>query len=257
MTIALITGGNRGLGRAAAVALARTGTDIVFTWRSDEAEAAGVVAELEAIGVRAAALRLDTSAPSTFADFVETLRGTLHERFGAEHLDVLINNAGNSGEKPFGALDEAEIDRLYRVHVLGVMLLTQAVEPLLADGGRVLNVSTGLTQNLVNPVYAVYAAMKGAVEVWTKYLAKDLGARGIAVNIIAPGATATDFGGGAVRDNEGYQTAISATSAMGRVGQPEDIGGAIAALLAPSAAWITGQRIEASGGQGMGRGIRG
>ena len=139
----------------------------------------------------------------------------------------------------------------------GPILLTQQLAPMITDGGRVLNVSTGLTRNMVNPAYSVYAAMKGAVEVWTGYLAKDLGARGIAVNVIAPGATATDFAGGQIRDSDAYRSRIVATSAMGRVGEPDDIGGVIAALLSPTAGWMTGQRIEAAGGQGMGRGVAG
>lgn len=257
MTIAVITGGNRGLGRATALVLAAAGTDVVFTWRSDEAEAKGVLEELRATGRTAAALHLDVSAPAGFANFTERLREVLARDFDAEGFGQLVNNAGFVRATPFGDIDEADLDALYAVHVKGPVLLTQHLAPLIHDGGRVLNVSTGLTQTLVNPAYSLYAAMKGAVEVWTRYLAKDLGARGIAVNTIAPGATATDFGGGAVRDNEQYQARITATSAMGRVGQPDDIAGAIAALLAPGNGWVTGQRVEASGGQGMGRGVAG
>lgn len=257
MTIALITGGNRGLGRASAVALARTGVDIVITWRSHEDEAQAVVADLRSLGRAAAALQLDTSHLETFADFEERLRTTLADTFARDTIDYLVNNAGFSGDTPFGDISAEVLDSLYVVHVKSVVLLTQQLAPLIADGGRVLNVSTGLTQILVNPRYSVYAAMKAAIEVWTRYLAKDLGVRGIAVNVIAPGATATDFAGGLLRDSDQYQAGITSTSALGRVGRADDIGGVVAAILAPDAGWMTGQRIEASGGQGMGRGIEG
>jgi len=212
-----------------------------------------VVAELEAQGRRAAALPLDTTAPETFGDFAVTLRSTLREMWGREQLDILVNNAGYSADTFFGSTTAAQIQDLVAVHLTGPVLLTQELAPLLVDGSRVLNVSTGLTQGLVNPGYSMYASVKGAVEVWTRYLAKELGPRGIRVNVVAPGATATDFAGGLIRDNEQYQAAIESGSALGRVGQPDDIGGAVAAILSEDMAWVTGQRIEASGGQFLGR----
>ncbi|HXR45440.1 MAG TPA: SDR family oxidoreductase [Pseudolysinimonas sp.] len=250
--IALITGGSRGLGRASALALADDGVDIVLTYRTGADEAAAVVAELEARGRAATALHLDTTAPATFAAFAAELRGVLRERWQREDVDILLNNAGFAANTPFGGTDRATIDSLVAVHFTGVVLLTQELSPLLANGARLLNVSTGLTQNLVNPAYSVYSAMKGAIEVWSRYLAKELGPRGITVNVIAPGATATDFAGGLIRDSEAYQAGIIASSPLGRVGQPDDIGRAVAAILSPEMAWVTGQRIEASGGQGMG-----
>ena len=170
------------------------------------------------------------------------------DTWGREDVDALVNNAGYAGETVFGSIDRAGIDRLVAVHFTGVVLLTQALAPMVTDGGRILNVSTGLTR-MANPMYSVYAAMKAAIETWTMYLAQELGSRGIAVNAVAPGATATDFGGGAIRDNDQYRAMLLPTVAMGRIGEPSDIGAAIAAILDPRMAWVTGQRIEASGGQ--------
>ncbi len=249
--IALITGGNRGLGRAAALAVAAAGTDVVFTYRSDPAEAADVVAELERLGRTAVALRLDTTAFDTFAGFAEQLARTLGATWNRDSLDYLLNNAGVAGMTPLGGTSAGVIDALVDVHFKGVVLLTQELAPLIADGGRILNVSTGLTRFVGSTAFSVYASVKGAVEVYTRYLAKELGPRRIAVNAIAPGATATDFGGGVIRDNDQYRTGIAAVSAMGRVGEPDDIGAAVAALLTDGTGWITGQRIEASGGQAL------
>lgn len=250
--IALITGGSRGLGRASALALAAHDTDAVLTYRTGAEEAAAVVAELESAGRRAVALPLDTTAPETFPAFAAALGTTLRETWDVDRLDALVNNAGYVVDTPFGGTTAEQIASLTAVHLTGPVLLTQELAPLLRDGGAVLNLSTGLTRNLVNPGYSVYAAMKGAIEVWSRYLAKELGARGIRVNVLAPGATATDFAGGLIRDNEAYQAGIIASSALGRVGQPDDIGRAAAAILSGDLAWVTGQRIEASGGQGTG-----
>ncbi|TFV82446.1 SDR family oxidoreductase [Microbacterium sp. dk485] len=246
--IILITGGSRGLGRAAALALADGGDDIVLTYRSDAEAAAAVVAEVHARGRRAVALPLDTTAPDTFAEFAERLRDTLGTVWARDTFDVLVNNAGYGGTAPLGGFDRDSIDRLVAVHFTGVVLLTQQLSPALADGGRILNVSSGLTR-MAAPGMAVYAAVKSAVETFTVYLARELGPRRIAVNVIAPGATATDFGGGAVRDDEQYRAVLLPMIAMGRIGEPDDIGAAVAALLDRRMAWVTGQRIEASGGQ--------
>jgi len=249
--IALITGGNRGLGRAAALALAADDTDIVLTYRSNADEAAAVVAEVETLGRRAVALELDTTAASTFPAFAETLTATLRGTFARDTFDVLVNNAGFAGWTPFGETTEQVLDDLLAVHVKGPVLLTELLAPTVADGGRILFVSTGLTRFVANPAYSAYASAKGAVEVYTKYAAKALGSRGITVNVLAPGATATDFAGGVIRDDEDYRAMISGLVAFGRTGEPDDIGGAVRAIASESAGWVTGQRVEASGGQAL------
>jgi NAD(P)-dependent dehydrogenase (short-subunit alcohol dehydrogenase family) len=247
--VVLITGGCRGLGRSAALALAARGDHAIITYRTGEAEALEVVKEVEAAGAKAVALPLDVTAFRTFPAFLNSVRSVLADHWNRQRIDALINSAGTAGDRPFGSLDQAEIERLVAVHFTGVVLLTQQLAPLIADGGRVLNVSSGLTRFVISPSHAIYAAMKAAIETWTVYLAQELGSHGIAVNAIAPGATATDFADGRVRDNPDIQAAIALTVALGRVGQPEDVGEAIAALLDPGMGWVTGQRIEASGGQ--------
>jgi len=245
--IALITGGNRGLGRASAIALAADDTDVIITYRSNAEEAAAVVHDITATGRTAVALQLDTTAFSSFDDFVVELRGLLAGRWNRADFDILMNNAGSAAFTPLGGTTEHAVDAMFDVHFKGVVLLTQLLTPLMADGGRVLNVSTGLSR-FYGEGWSVYASMKGAIEVYTRYLARELGARGIAVNAIAPGATATDFGGGAVRDNEQFRAALAVGTAMGRVGEAPDIAGAVVTILSDAAGWITAQRIEASGG---------
>lgn len=245
--IALITGGSRGLGRNAALHLARAGVDVVLTYRSSAAEAQAVVQDIEALGRRAVALPLDVSQSKSFADFAAALKQALATTWQRERFDYMVNNAGIGVNAPFAQTTEAQFDELVAVHLKGPFFLTQVLLPLIADGGRILNVSSGLARFAL-PGYGAYAAMKGGIEVLTRYLAKELGPRGIAVNVIAPGAIETDFGGGAVRDNKDLNAAIAAQTALGRVGLPDDIGGAIAALLQPGNGWMTGQRVEVSGG---------
>ena len=244
--ITLITGGSRGLGRDMALAVADKGHDVVITYRSRSDEADAVVALVQARGRRAAALALDVADAAGFAGFAERLRATLSE-WGRDRLDHLVNNAGIGLHAPFADTTEAAFDELVAVHLKGPFFLTQTLLPLLADGGRILNVSSGLTRFSL-PGYAAYAAMKGAIEVLSRYQAKELGARGITVNTLAPGAIETDFGGGAVRDDKGINAALAAQTALGRVGLPGDIGGVVALLLDPASHWVTAQRIEASGG---------
>jgi NAD(P)-dependent dehydrogenase (short-subunit alcohol dehydrogenase family) len=245
--IALITGGSRGLGKSTALNLARKGVDVIVTYRQQQVEAEAVVREIQASGVKAAALPLDQSNNRAFASFAADLKGLLNSHWQREQLDILVNNAGVGIQASFAETTEAQFDQLMSVHFKGVFFLTQQLLPVIADGGRILNVSTGLAR-FTSPGYAAYAAMKGAIETLTRYQAKELGARGISVNVFAPGATATEFGGGHLRNNEELRKFLSAQTAMGRVGEAEDIGSSIASLLTSDSNWITGQRIEASGG---------
>jgi NAD(P)-dependent dehydrogenase (short-subunit alcohol dehydrogenase family) len=245
--IALITGASRGLGRNAALHLADQGVDVILTYRSQRDEALAVVAEIEKKGARALALPLDMGASQSFAAFAEQVGDALQAHWQRTQFDFLVNNAGMGVHASVVDTTEAQFDHVMGVHVKGVFFLTQALLPLVADGGRILNVSSGLTRFAL-PGYAAYAAAKGAVEVLTRYLAKELGPRGISVNVLAPGAIETDFGGGAVRDNAQLNAMVASQTALGRVGLPDDIGGVVASLLLPGSAWINGQRIEASGG---------
>ncbi|MCK0208284.1 SDR family oxidoreductase [Starkeya koreensis] len=249
-TITLITGGSRGLGRNTALAVARHGGDVVLTYHSRAEDAQAVVADIEALGRKAAALQLDTGKVADFPDFADRLRATLKEVWGRESIDHLVNNAGHGDHASLAETTEAQFDRLVDVHFKGVFFLTQTLLPLIADGGRIINFSSGLTR-FAYPGYAAYAAMKGAVEVLTRYMAKELGPRGIAVNTVAPGAIETDFGGGAVRDNPEINKALANMTALGRVGVPDDIGPMVASLLSADNRWVTAQRIEVSGGQAI------
>ncbi|WP_428376285.1 SDR family NAD(P)-dependent oxidoreductase [Lichenicoccus sp.] len=244
--IAIVTGGSRGLGRATVLALAARGVSSVFTYNSNRAEADKVVALAEAAGVRAASLPLDVGRIASFGDFAGRLRHVLAE-WGTDRFDYLVNNAGISHHNSIETTTQDEFDALYDVHFKGVFFLTQTLLPLIRDGGRIVNVSSGLTR-IIFPGSAAYAAMKGAVEVLTKYLAKELGPRRIAVNVVAPGAVATDFSGGMVRDNPAVNKQVAEMTALGRVGLPDDIGPMIAALLSEDNRWINAQRIEVSGG---------
>jgi len=245
--IVLITGGSRGLGRNAAIALARRGVDVILTYKSAESEAHATVREIEALGRRAAALQLDVGDSSSFAAFAERVRSTLDQTWQRVRFDYLLNNAGVGAHASIAETTEEQFELLFKVHLKGTFFLTQKLLPLIADGGRILNTSSGLAR-FSFPGYAAYAAMKGGIEVLSRYMAKELGPRGIAVNTIAPGAIETDFGGGAVRDNAALNAQVASVTAMGRVGLPDDIGNAVADLLAGGTGWMTGQRIEVSGG---------
>ena len=245
--IAVVTGASRGLGKSMAIHLAERGVDVVLTYRSNEAEALQVVARIAELGRKAVALPLEVGEVKGFPAFAEALKARLRDGWQRDSFDFLVNNAGVGAHVGFAETTEAQFDAMVNVHLKGTFFLTQTLLPLLADGGRILNVSSGLTR-FTFPGYAAYAAMKGAVEVLTHYLARELGARRITANVIAPGAIATDFGGGAVRDNPQVNQMIAGMTALGRVGLPDDIGGAVALLLSPEAQWINGQRIEVSGG---------
>ncbi|QNK55934.1 SDR family NAD(P)-dependent oxidoreductase [Paenibacillus sp. PAMC21692] len=245
--IALVTGGSRGLGRNTAFALARKGIGVVITYHSQKDQADETVREIEAIGGQAAALQLDAGLVSSFDAFVSALRDALREKWGRDAFDFLVNNAGYGVNEPFASTTEEQFDGLMNVHFKGVYFLTQKLLPVIVDNGAIVNVSTGLARFSFEG-YSAYAAMKGAVEVLTRYWAKELGKRGIRVNAVAPGAIATDFGGGTVRDNPDINAHIASAIALGRVGQADDIGGVVASLCTPEMGWVNAQRIEASGG---------
>lgn len=247
MKIAIVTGGSRGLGRSISLNLAAKGHDVILTYKSRQAEAEEVVARIDKMSRKGVALSLDLSDHKTFNAFAEKTKVALRENWQRSDFDFLVNNAGIGINAPFMESTEEQFDQLMNVHFKGTYFLTQKLLPFMKDGGRIVNISSGLARFTL-PGYSAYAAMKGAVEVLTRYLAKELGERRIGVNTIAPGAIETDFGGGAVRDNAELNRMIASQTALGRVGQPDDIGGAVAALLSDGSDWINGQRIEVSGG---------
>ncbi len=247
-TISLITGASRGLGRNSALSIARRGGDVILTYRRGAEEAKAVVAEIEALGRKAVALQLDVADVSTFPAFVAAVRTALAKVWDRQNFDHLVNNAGHGEMASIAETTEAQFDSLFNTHVKGVFFLTQALLPLLADGGRIINFSSGLTRVSVAG-FSAYSAAKGAVEILTLYMAKELGFRGITANTVAPGAIETDFLGGAVRDMPDLNQQFAGMIALGRVGVPDDIGPMVASLLGPDNRWVTAQRIEVSGGQ--------
>ena len=245
--IALVTGGSRGLGKDMALRLAGKGLNVIITYNNRAEDAGHVVDRIEASGRKAAALQLNTGAVSSFANFVDRLKTTLAEHFGPDRFDYLVNNAGQGGYSPIHEATEAFFDDLLNVHFKGVYFLTQKLLPLMNDGGGIVNVSSGLTRVSV-PGSSAYASMKSAVETFTRYLAKELGPRGIRANVVAPGAIMTDFGNGHLRSDESLQKMVSSITALGRPGVAEDIGGVVAFLCTDEARWVNAQRIEVSGG---------
>lgn len=248
--VAMVTGGSRGLGRSAAHHLAARGVGVVLTYHTRRADADSAVAEIAAAGGTAVALQLNSADVRAFPAFAAELAAALRRTFDRDTFDFLVNNAGTGVHAPFAETTEVQFDAMVNIHLKGVFFLTQTLLPLLADGGRIVNLSSGLAR-FATPGFSAYASMKGAVEVLTRYLAKELGGRGIAVNTVAPGAIATDFGGGAVRDNEQVNRGVAAVTALGRVGEPDDIGPMIASLLSDDNRWINAQRIEVSGGMNI------
>jgi NAD(P)-dependent dehydrogenase (short-subunit alcohol dehydrogenase family) len=245
--IALVTGGSRGLGKDMALSIARKGIDVILTYRSEEAGARDTVQQVQALGRQAAALPLDLSASGAATAFVPQLLSLLQNEFDGRKIDFLVNNAGIGGTLPFGSVTEEQFDEFLNVHFKGVYFLTQSLLPSLNDGGGIINISTGTTR-FVNPGYSVYASMKGAIEVFTRYLAKELGARGIRANVVAPGPIETDFNGAAIRNNPQLKERLSAMTPLGRVGRADDIGSVVAFLCSDDAKWVNAQRIEVSGG---------
>lgn len=245
--IAIVTGGSRGLGRDMVLNLARNGNNIIFTYHTNKAEADKLVGEVLSVGQKAIAYQLDVSSIKNFDIFAEQVSQHLQEHEGAPHFDFLINNAGTGVYGSVAETTEEAFDAMMNIHLKGVYFLTQKLLPLLNDGGRIVNISSGLTR-VSFPNVSAYASMKGAIETYTRCLAKELGNRQITANSIAPGAIATDFGGGSNKSDENKRNAIASITALGRVGEPEDIGGVVAFLCTPEAGWINGQRIELSGG---------
>ncbi|HWJ91625.1 MAG TPA: SDR family oxidoreductase [Flavisolibacter sp.] len=245
--IGIVTGGSRGLGRDMALSLAEKGHDVIVTYRTNKDEADKVVSDIENAGRMAASLPLDLSQPRAIDPFAATVKSLLRSKWNSSSFDFLVNNAGMGATVPFTDVTEALFDEFLQVHFRGVYFLTQKLVPVINPGGRIINISSGTTR-FANPGYSVYASMKGAIEVLTKYLAKELGPKGIRVNVVAPGPIETDFNSAAIRSNPQMKERLSSLTPLGRVGTAEDIGGVVAFLCSEEAAWINGQRIEVSGG---------
>lgn len=245
--IALVTGGSRGLGKDMALSIAEKGVDVILTYRNNEADASNTVARIQTLGRKAAALHLDMNDLSSLDQFIRQVTGVLQSTWNTTTFDYLVNNAGMGATIPFEQVTEEVFDEFLNVHFKGVYFLTQKCVPLLNAGGRIINISTGTTR-FSNPGYSVYASMKGAIEVFTKYLAKELGAKGIGANVVAPGPIETDFNNAAIRSNPQMKERLSSLSPLGRVGNANDLGGVVAFLCTDEARWINGQRIEVSGG---------
>ncbi len=245
--ISIVTGGSRGLGRNTVVALARAGVDSIITYQSNRDEANATVREVEAVGAKAVALQLDVSEIASFSAFCDQVKAALVGQWHRNDFDYLVNNAGTSHFGKIGEVTEADFDDIFAVQLKGAFFLTQGLLPLIIDGGRIINLSSGLAR-FCTPGFAAYAMMKGGIEVFTRYLAKELGARGITANTVAPGAIETDFGGGLVRDNPKFNKGVADATALGRAGLPDDVGPMIAALLSDANRWVNAQRIEVSGG---------
>lgn len=245
--IAVVTGGSRGLGKDMAISIARKGLDVILTYRTNEAEAAATVQQIEELGQKAKAIQLDMADFSSLDQFVQQVKNTLQQGWQKENFDFLVNNAGMGATVPFEQVTEDLFNNFLNVHFKSVYFLTQKCVPMLNSGGRIINISTGTTR-FSNPGYSVYASMKGAVEVFTKYLAKELGAKGIGANIVAPGPVETDFNNAAIRNNPQLKGILGSLSPLGRVGNADDIGSVVAFLCTEDAKWINGQRIEVSGG---------
>jgi NAD(P)-dependent dehydrogenase (short-subunit alcohol dehydrogenase family) len=245
--IALVTGGSRGLGKNMAISLAKKGIDVMLTYNSNKQEADKVVSEIQSLGQKANAFQLDAGNVKSFDGFLKQVTDYLREHTGSTNFDFLINNAGTALYAPFAETTEEQFDTALNIHYKGVFFLTQKALQFINDGGRIINISSGLARFSL-PGSSAYGSMKGAIEVLTKYLAKELGPRRIAANVVAPGAIETDFGGGRVRDNKDMNAQIAGITALGRVGLPDDIGGVVAFLCTEEARWINAQRIEVSGG---------
>jgi NAD(P)-dependent dehydrogenase (short-subunit alcohol dehydrogenase family) len=245
--IAIVTGGSRGLGRDMALSLAKKGNDVIITYNSNSEAANEVVSAIEELGQKATAIKLNTGDTKSFDAFYSEVKAALRETFGKDNFDFLINNAGVALYQPFESTTEEQLEEIFTIHYKGVFFLTQKALPLINDGGRIVNISSGLAR-VSFPGSSAYGSIKGAVETLTRYMAKELGARGITANVVAPGAIATDFGGGHVRNTPALQEQLKSVTPLNRIGQADDIGGVVAFLCSEDAKWVNGQRIEASGG---------
>ncbi|MCU0427891.1 MAG: SDR family oxidoreductase [Candidatus Kapabacteria bacterium] len=245
--IAVITGGSRGLGKNMALALAKSGIDSIITYKSNRADADAVVAEITELGRKSVALSFDVERLSGIGGFLQAVSVQLQSLWNTDKFDFLVNNAGIGATIPITDATEADFDQMLNIHFKGVYFLTQQSLPMMNDGGRIINISSGTTRFCV-PGYSLYASMKAGVEMFTKYLAKEIGGRGMTANVLAPGAIETDFNGAAIRNNPQMKGYLASQTALGRVGEANDIGGIVAFLCSPEAGWINGQRIEASGG---------
>ena len=245
--IALITGGSRGLGKNMAIRLAEQGHDVIITYNANKEAGENVAAQIEGAGQKAAALQLDVSDFKSLPVFLRDVEGALQSKWSRDKFDFLINNAGIGATIPFAQVTENDFDRFMNIHFKSVYFITQGALPMMNDNGRIINISTGTTR-FCAPGYSVYASMKGAIEVFTRYVAKEVGARGITANVLAPGPIETDFNNAAIRNNPERKAVMASITALGRVGQAEDIGGVVAFLCSDDSGWISGQRIEASGG---------
>ncbi|KMQ68993.1 short-chain dehydrogenase [Chryseobacterium sp. FH2] len=245
--IALVTGGSRGLGRNSAIKIAQKGIDVIITYRSNKEEADAVISEIQDLGRKAIAYQLDTKDFKSFDAFVKNVGDHLEENTGSRNIDFLINNAGTALYAPITETTEEQVDDIIDIHFKGIFFLTQKFLPFINEGGGIINISSGLARFAL-PGSSVYGSIKAGVEMLTKYMAKELGPRKIRANVVAPGAIETDFGGGRVRDNKDMNDMVAGITALGRAGLPDDIGGVVAFLCTDEAGWITGQRIEASGG---------
>ena len=245
--IAIVTGGSRGIGKDIAINLASNGIDVILTYKSESTLALETVKAINSLGRKAVSIKLDMSVFKNISQFLDDLKPILKKEWDSENIDFLINNAGMGATVPIEKVTEEIFDTFLNVHFKGVYFLTQGLLPLMNQGGRVINISTGTTR-FSNPGYSVYASMKGAIEIFTKYIAKEYGSKGIGSNIVAPGPVETDFNNAAIRSNPQFKTMLGSLTALGRVGAADDIGGIVAFLCSEKGSWINGQRIEVSGG---------
>ncbi|NHN92117.1 SDR family NAD(P)-dependent oxidoreductase [Acetobacter sicerae] len=247
---ALVTGANRGIGYSIAKHLIAAGVDVIGTYHTNEAEAKAAETALSTDSAKLRMLKLDISDHTTFTTFIAQVRHILEQEFSQSDLKYIVQNAGNIIHTRFDAATPEQLDNQYNIHFKGPYLLTVALLPLIRNGGHILNITSAATRFYL-PDHGPYSAMKGATEVISLYMAKELGERRITVNAVAPGAIASDFGGGLVRDNAEVNHSLAEITPLGRVGQPDDIGAAAAALLSDSMHWVNGQRIEVTGGQSL------